>query len=547
MIMFHLLVLCLIAISAIAVDPNQNLTDHPAGTIAHYRELYRQVFDDSTSNVMSTTEIKLVLEEMSSFEQTDLYKSGLKLVNGPKGYFMNQYYSLVDEAYKRNFLTKRDSTLTDLILQTFEFSQNSCTSDYFDQLNDIYETFEHLTIAIALKENRDSQYQNCWLRLMSSFNATSMLIGSRYIDQLDKLLSIVYRNIDDIIVPSANTNSLAYRTESGRIAKKIGQFLDDQGANDNESFEHLVLQPCKLLIGRTEIIMNDINALLRYNNYKMNSITSQNSRIINRYILCNRIIANLQLIQSDVILQHDRMSGFDNLHDLQLITHHVPIELDTGGSSLDRAREQECLPKRKRKRVDDTKASVVKIEPGLGRGRNIKYPTIWSNGSRSMETKDYLVEFWNDLWCEHDRNRRSTNYYRSQNTTRTEAKQGELEKAIIAGTDNNRKVIRIEKGLGRGPHAKYKCTLSDGTISMENKRFLTKHCPDLWYKHYRSLKNANKASFRERRKIAKILAESSAKKLPHSEDENRNTEPRASISQVSSSEDESTESDPLYQ
>lgn len=525
--MFYLIVISLIGLPILAVEPtrgaNEYLPSTSSNPIARWIELHKRIYDyTQMRNDINTIQLKSILREMSTIEQTEAFK--LALVNNLRGYNINHYRQLVDDAYQANLLTDSDATITNLLLQTYDYDSNDCTAEYFGQLDEINQTFEsNQLIAKAIQENREKQYKNCWDRFMESLVTTSMLIGSRLTDPLNTLVRNVYPSNNVVIVPPIDSETSEYREESARFAQIIASFLKNHGKSDKieANYRHMIERPCELLIDTTIHIMMHIYAMLKYSGYKREFITSEDAFIINRYTLCDRIVADNHTIGPGVLrCAYDDKSGgiqpkdhvnlntptdFGREADVgqaNLITQHLPLQIDPisttqfEDSFSPTSNQPESESSRKRKRADDqisptnsnesqTK-KVIRVDRGIGKGRDMTYPTYWSDGSVTMETRQYLKPNWNRQWLAQYRKKQAVDaaYYEHRDHTHM---------ANIGA--NIGRVIRVERSVGSGKRIRYPTFWSDGNITVEEKQYLIDNWPDAWNAMCRQLQHLNEIRF----------------------------------------------------
>lgn len=301
-----------------------------------------------------------------------------------------------------------------------------------EHLNDLNEIFEHVAILVALQENRELQFRNCWNRLMDSLDASSALVGSKYIQLLNELLAIVYQRTKGYAVTSTSTDSMPHQIENCRIARKIVHFLDAHGPKSraidySEIFEHLVVQTFRMLIEKTKHVMIDIQ-MLKLASHRTGFIIQADAKILNGNKLCNRILVDAFSIKTEVLQYASNCVRFDKAYEQQqslrqsgeaineqtrdLITQYLSLNANELGQIFVESftdTQLEPAPKRanfdhsirqvasasldqmQTERPDSELKFVIRILAAKGPGRYAKFITVWSEGSESLETKDFLM------------------------------------------------------------------------------------------------------------------------------------------------------------
>lgn len=383
-----------------------------------YLAFYKLIFyeDSHSDNQLAPATIETMLNEMAMMEKSTNFRNELR------GHRINRYRSLMQKCYESNVVMNQDATVTDLLLQTFDFHSNDCTEEYFVLLNEICKTFKQKSLARVLQENRESQYLNCWHRLMEPAIGTSMMLGSRIRKPLDELSPLVYRNSSAIIMPPTKTESpLRIRTECIRIAKRIASYLTNTHKPDYQNdFKHLIELPCDSLLKKTSHLMKDIYGMLRFSGLEESFITNNDVIFLNRYMFCFRVISQLEFVSYNV-----KLYTSDGFNQVDLVTADLPFVLESGQqitSDFPIAQSSGPSSSRKRKHSDQSTQEesdgregsevVVKVEMGKGRGKSIQYLTHWSDGNITMESKDYLVKNWHNPWLKFFRARAHENRLR---------------------------------------------------------------------------------------------------------------------------------------
>lgn len=587
-------------------DVSNKQFDHQTGSSysiipqARWQELYKQIYQyhDFEFGSINTLDYRSILDEMYSIERSGSIEMSVfnELAEQP----IVGYKRLIKEAYEANLLLNQDTTLTSVLLQTFDYESNDCNSGYFNLINNLADAFRNLPFGLVLNENRRSQYRNCWERLMDSMVASSNLIGLKSRNSLNELLTIIYPVSNEIIIPKSDTMHPLDESELVRMSNLIGKFLMDKEEKDKldpkqdygRIFEHFIIIPCKELIDKTKSISEDIYEMLLSTNDLRESIGVDDSTALNRHMLCNQIIENSEIIGPNVLqyiaimsnnnqpvhfgMSHDNEIDLfsepkleyvndDNYNDYDLVTQYLALDdyddqdnqddqvnqdFDddqddqdveaeenkglilgkTGNESEKTESDQEVEPASKRRKLISTDLSsradlgekstqtnqdnqeqhqadstpfVVDIKLGFGRGRNAKYLTTWSDGAKTCERKSFLSRNWPHVWNSlyYERKARTqVRYYNKQRsrpeprfddeplllptqtklTCREDEIRAENAKALSPKSDEflinpipgPRRVMLVGPGQGRGLNTKYPTYWSDGTKSMENKKFL---------------------------------------------------------------------------
>lgn len=543
--MIPLLLICALSLPCFAVDTGQDIDGRSKDLFARWLELRKQIYDEFSLLALYPDRMKAILLEMASIEQTEVYKSQIKPNLGN-----DQYLHLLSRYYKAKLLNKRDSSMTDLLLQTFDYDSNDCTGEYLEQLNDIYNTLVHTPFSGTLRENRELQYQNCWHRLMRSLVANSMLLSSNVRIPLDKLTSLAFPNHDELLSLSSDPSSTSYKNESNQISKIIAQFLQSLGGEIKtlrgyrDHFERLVEHPCEMLIDTTNQVMSRIYRLLKLCGRKRDFISSNYVMILNGSMLCDRVIGDLESIRLQVIrysaaprsiigkdivldvfdraMPTDIQRTTDNESDLvtqyPLTGIHVNQQMLANlGSNISGGPEAQVadpfpisvahanmhssmqiphisVPAEKH---------VLKIFPPIHRDNRSMYPTFWSDTSFSFELKDYLRQNWYSEWLE------QLSEQSAKNQRKRDAQYAlamGLQSPIVYkppdkvhSGDQNPEPIRIDRPIGRGLYAKYPTVWSDGSASMETKKYLKTNWNKVWMILARDQKRARTKRWRDKK------------------------------------------------
>lgn len=526
--MYYMFLLIIIATAIFAAESTQNPEDDQSSiVIARYSELVTQFLGDSYNQMVSPEEIEKILKEMSAIErQRGAHKLNLKKLHELRSIFVDNHSDLVNKAYSQGILISKEANITDLLLQTFEFDLNSCNKEYYQLLDELHRDFVDMTVlSSTLVQNRETQIRNCWDRMMDSLSATSTLLGLRYIQTLNVLTKSIIGDAKGIVLQPSATESMRSHELSVQLAKTIADLLMGTTRRSGvrefmKSFKILIELPCKTLISKTREIMFDIYGIMAFIGLDEDFIADDDAINVNRYLICDRILADLGVI-SVKVLKFARGDSGDS--DSNLITQQTQLKTHD-------------LTKKKRKREDfeaqsddnsdpnqTTFKEAIEIEHGIGRGRNIRYPTIWSDGSRSMETKDYLVKHWFELWHKHFCSRKNTNYHRyiaklraakeieqaqfkvddenddDDDHDECEDDHKKVKRSKVSSRSRAGRVMRIVKAIAQDGDIKYSTVWSDGTTTLEDKEYLIKNWIDRWVQYVRAQESANLASFLDKK------------------------------------------------
>lgn len=486
MICFYLS-LSILALPSLAVELNQN----PDDPITTWIGLRTQIYNENLKPQLEFDQLKPLLIEISAIEQTDAYKFALKPLIESGTYRINLYKQLLAIAFSDNVLSRPDATITDLLLQTFDYDSNDCTESYFNLLYAIQGTFSRSTIIDALHENHELQYRNCWHRLMEPVLASYSVLGSRNRNFLDKLVTSAHSN--ELIEFSLTPGSIKYRKESSRIGRKIARFLKRPSSMRNatetmdyynKQFERFVYRPCSLLINEMKPIMVDVMKLLKLSFDKRKSFISvEQALFLNTYNQCFRVLNDTETIKSfirefiektrkvshNLILAHkpniSPESSENAIEDNSQKTKSVTDDMSINSSSNqigvnDNLITQQLIPTIDAQEpvineaqipVDESRKRkfgaqfpvVVKVDKCVGSGIMTRYPTIWSDGKTTMEEKEYLEEKWPEKLAEQLMEK--TMLYRNRYKMRCDALNAEFYEQAKADLENSKKHKRKSK------------------------------------------------------------------------------------------------------
>lgn len=508
--------------------------------IARWIDLYKQIYDPDLSKIdtlrrhIDLATLKSLIYEMSFIERSKAFQIGLKPLIKSGNYKVKQYQEMIAKFYSTNVLHAPNASITDLLMQTFDYNSNDCTMDYFERLNDIQSNFkDNPQITIALQESRDLQYKNCWTRYMESLSANCMSIGFKAKTVLNNLVGYLHVNSNEIINYDEAKNSEEFSDVT--LGAKIAQYLArtnkpaQTNQSDSNQFEYLIVESCRLLIDETkEMIMKVLKFLDIIQVYVKSErfMTKEHALILNRYLLCEIIIANSEQIGLNVthFIKNPNPSTELRLNVLQeddnLITQReFQQDLQNDENDLDYYRKVQSKPGYNTKNL-----FVLRIDKGTCRGKHVKYPVHWSDGSQTMETKANLLEHWPveyDIMQKRTSAEKQARYIKRCIAKRaTESGFSELNKQLppakrqrtlpkptqppaplitinfepehLAALQANieagnarpdtqgERVIEIKPGDGRGASYRYQAIWSNGLITSEKKDYLEKNWPEVW-------------------------------------------------------------------
>lgn len=425
----NLLMISTIAVPCLATHLGSSSTDVEStstiSSIARWIKLYNHIHNNVGGKQLDLMELTTILNEMYEIELTEAYKLGLKPLIETDEYGVKQYKDLIDKFHAAHLMKKTDSSLTDLLLQTFDHNSNHCTAEYFELSIQILKSFEQTSISNALHENRNLQYRNCWRRFVHILDGNAMFLGSVYWLNLNKLALLVYPVYRHL--PALDADSSIRRIESRQIVKIIAQFSKYQNNSESDAkngfeFQNQVGHPCKLLIDATKQILIHIFKLLTLIGDEKNILTGDSLTTLRKYLFCDRIVNDFVFIRSSVKRYIDRinkdrseakksshsgrtkekisnknistelMLGFPGHDESQnLITQHLsPHNEET--CSIEQLEEPDAMqPVLSESQVNEDDRKVLQINGSVGYNKATKYLTVWSDGSTSEETKKFLL------------------------------------------------------------------------------------------------------------------------------------------------------------
>lgn len=503
-------------------EPESRLQS-PRNLITRWTDLHRQIYVDYPTDNLNAAQLSDILAEMSSIEQTKVFKQGLEPLIASTGFRINKYKFLVAKSYEANLLINTmDKTITNLLMKTFDHESNDCTKEYFELLEEIYKTLDEIPTSAGLNENRELQYRSCWYRLMESLKTGTMVLGSSLRTPLNKLSLLIHPNSDEPILPwtQSNVNPFLY-------AKKIREFLEiiikqdkNESINYKKEFKHLVEHPCKLIIEASAYNMKHIYALLKFNGFRKDYMSSVHTMILNRYSICNQILTDIDNIKANLVpnaifnMQGQMQSDTSTSNpSYDLVMQHPSLELDNELDAIvfnvnnkSRRKYTKFAPstsdssgrakytKGNHEKANKTDKTVLKIFGRVRRNNNLFRPTFWSDGTFSYETEEYLILNCKDKWVEdgngtHEDPKKS---FGSENENLLSDDFNEYDKPIV---------IKIDKAFGRGKNAKYPVIWSNGSASLETKDFLFNNYYDLYMRATRELVNIRQKRWVKKRKL----------------------------------------------
>lgn len=623
--MIPLFLLSLFAFPCLAVETGRTGDqDDVANPITRWVNSYKRIHNDRSGEQIELDQLKSLIGEMSSIERTDQYKLGLKPLIESGGYRVKNYRHLIDRSYEKNIIHKEDATIIDLLMQTFDYNANLCTSEYLAIMNEILEEFKDLSIARALKESRELQMRNCWLRLIKPVVANNMIIGSRTRSLLDRLIADLYPNATELIHISSDKCSTEFNEESVRIAGQLGKSMRDlaskEGAHIDTAYlegylQRFVRYPCSLFIDEMRQTIAKVFEFLKFADNKRDFLDPSHTLILNEYLMCDMIFGAMRSISTNFTkfatgqashfsdstkvnepmdMMLGKLSGGRSYvesrkqaAETDLKSGEVSIGLKLGSTNEDESDNlitQNILSDDEIKEDDDHESVKVRFAPrpedyvdfeteapggkrlielskGVGRAQGIRYPATWSDGSKSMVTRPYLLTYWPDelqalvnkqarvsrarylkkwkgqlssmsnesgqdkatmppLTTERPRKRRICEISDPESTVSEFLDDGEPsnEATALNEKDPTRTVVKIELGVGRGRHIEYPTIWSDGVKTMEKKKYLVNNWFLAWYEYLHERKIEHQAAYEAR------SAQRMAQK--YNIDPNRPTRPR---------------------
>lgn len=518
------LLISIFAQLCIATDPGQISTDQldqsRSDPVIRWTGLQRQIYDKSVAKI-DLALLQTILRELSSIEQDDKLKSHELYVNQDK-----RYKQLIQVAYESNILDKPDATITDLLLQTLDHNSNGCTKEYLHFLNELYKHFRDTPITDSLQENQNLQYKNCLERSKRLLSTIISSLGSRVKKSLDNLLSAIYPDSNKLIeFPLLSQQVVDYCNNSTQIGVRIAQFLAQQKVQQNQDaldskLQHFVLQPCSILINESGLTLEKILPIIRMSRIDRNFLEFEHAMFVNKYQLCRIILDNVDFIRP-IIIQYNNMfsrltfstdathqnqapsQDFESIGHAKIATsigdlqeQDVSTELRLGlptdeqliTQQLPINQIQEGILNPQSSQVGSSKKYVTKIEKGTSRGRKQTYPTHWSDGTITHETKTSLLNNWPDQYkamykrleaewqaeyverCLANSSRFSTIKPPSIFANVTAQRLMPMDKNAI--DQKNLSVVKIGRYIGRGATTRYPTHWSDGTVSLETKQYL---------------------------------------------------------------------------
>lgn len=517
-------------------DESQNQYDSsPAiSPIARWIELHKHIHSDNleqSGNQIDLENLKQILIEMLSIEQTGIFNSGIRPFKNILGYRIKHFKNLVKKSYENNILNNPDATITNLLSQIIDYKSNDCTREYFENLDEIIKHFDNRRIAKALQQNRHSQYVNCMDRFKVLASAAYDVLGSSVQNSVKNLIKFIFPNQSNELIEfnsPESSNSPDFCDKSTQLAEKIAQYLIQQQLNQRQGLTntkisldskliHFVMHPCAILLSETKQVMTKILMFLQAVDMRQSlMLDTQLTNHLNIYLLCDRLIEDEDFIsyhvmqsmisvkdepvQSNIITDDEFMQPIaDELEfehetepeiptelrlglndDPELITQQLPSEFDIGlnEDNLGATMSDNIAPAQD----GDSKRYVTLIEKTNQRGRNPTYPTHWSDGTITMEKKSDLSINWPDqlkkLYESLTAERRAKYVETRSSFLSKKTNDPPIPQYKPTHSSNTNKVVAINRAIGRGIGSKYPVLWSDGSTSMESRNYLQLHWPN---------------------------------------------------------------------
>lgn len=506
-----MLVIVLISIFALplckSADHDQTSSEEQE-QLERWTNLHKQIYSHHANYQIDLSDLKVILNELSSIEKSFSFKSRVRSSDEFYHKELERYKYLVETAYKLNVIADPDETITGVLLQLLNNDSNDCTTDHFNLLNDINKQFENSSTSKSLLDIRQMQFKDCLERSMRTLSGVTSLLAENVVNSLDNLLKFILPDPKAKFFQFGLIGTQEYCVESAHLTQRIAQYLHQQLEtirapfifDENITWKHFINHPCKSLIDETNHLIIKIQELLNYSQVKGGIMTAEQIRILNRYLLCDRIIADepsmksavLQIIKLSFDFRPSNGSPID-LHPSQSDSEFgLSTELRLGfGDADEQLITQQLSPEdwneyhfnepNQSTLNDIQKVYVTKIGKAKNSGRNPSYPTEWSDGSKTTEKKSYLSVFWPDKLKESQRDlkRDKLNLMKARYAERRETKLSAQLPSYNPTTDNySKKVTSIDRAIGRGSHARYPTNWSDGTQSMESRSYLLQFWSD---------------------------------------------------------------------
>lgn len=492
--MITLLLIGILTAPCVAVNPTDSsieFDDNELGSMAdpidRWIDLHNQIYDDSSLKKTSLFITKMLIDEMNSIEQSEDFN--FAMVNQWLELYTRRYGHLLAKAYKMNVIDKSNSTITNLIYRVINYESNACKVEYFELLNQLYLTFRQAPIEGVLRDSRRLQYQNCWQRLMSSLVNTSLLLGNSVRDPLDELVASIYPNSKDIV----DLNGSDLRNESQRIAENIAAFLTDYRSKYETKdimrlFEVIIHHGCRLLINKTRQNMNDIHELLSFVNHdKRDFVSHDDINIINRYIMCDRIIDNLDFISSFVRRFYENYIQNENCISELCIPNNIHNELieimDESDDEYDN---------------DPDDADFMNEQRHDGQSIINHLSKQWDQFNANLGTEHITTTTTNQPENRYNLNEEEANLITQHipiDNSKTipisilEFDNPNIETLSVAQPmPGPERVVRILRSIGAGRYALYPTIWSNGFMTMQKKEYLLEKWPEIWQQYFQERK-----------------------------------------------------------
>lgn len=542
--MFSLINLLLIGYFASAcfcVDLNASSSNDPQTTIvssiARWIELHNSICNVSGRKLVTLAQFKMIIAEMSSIEQTEAFKIGLvdELVD-PNSI---DYHQILAKFYDANLIVHKDSTISKLLSRILDANLNNCTEEYFELLDELRESFKQCPISEALRENREIQYRDCWRRLVKSVVASAMLLGDTIKRPLNELTLLVYPNACEIVIPPIDANSPTHQLESSRIAETVARFLIERAnkrANRDyfREFQVSIRHPCKLLVEKTKHLMTDIYGILSLDESKRNFMTREDVTLLNRFIMCDRIVAESTFISLHVAKCMKTLENPDqttsstaelNLarddEGLDLITHYLTLETVEMPSEVANSPTQsaklaapsldvynECaalitqdimfeacpIDTGPITTIESPASDGTRVELNIPTETNLTEQHVSINSSSAQESKDKARKSSESSGMSEPASKR-----RKMASRKSPTKANQVEVSREEPGSNTRYIVKILDGKGRGRNALYPTIWSDGSTTYEKKQYLITKCDFLWNFHHNERRSNIQRKYYERK------------------------------------------------
>lgn len=267
--------------------------------------------------------------------------------------------------------------------------------------------------------------------------------------------------------------------------------------------------------------MMHIHASFKFNHYHSTFISNDDVRNLNRYNLCDKIVADTDLIRS-TLEQHVKLFNdktnetsrkSQNLEvntdltlgrNFDLITQQPPLDLSIGSPSTSTVKRPRLDEEANKQRTDiqlDTNKKVIRLDKAIvWKSSRIKYPTLWSDNSITLEDGEYLMSNWSEQ-------------YRDQqiiDEARSSARQAGIIPQLANTRDpylvrqadpskmsSSRRIIRLDQAIRQNRRIKFLSLWSDGSVTFEDIRHLSEKGADQEYAQQIALDKARSKFIQE--------------------------------------------------